>query len=760
MKRPNAARADPWAFFMFRYEAIIALVWITFIAVSLAWNIQQVRDRTINIALNEARMSFRLWATSHGGVYVNIDARTQPDPSPAHIPERDITTPSGPSDPSEKKLTMMNPSYMMRQIIDEYSSQYGIKVHLASLRPLWKGNVPDQWEGRALKALEMADEGPGEFYEVADIKGEPFLRFMRPMVGQEGCLKCHGVLGYKEGDVIGGIGVSVPMSPLQAFADKDIFALCLSHGLIWILGMAGIVIGGQWVKRGLAERRKAEYLIKDILDNMGEAIIVIDNDYKVISAKRAVCEQTGLPVEDILRKHCHQITHHSERPCFDIGEECPIRATFITGESHSVTHVHYASDGKESYVEIRSYPIKDSSGRVRSAIETITDVTERRKFEEHLRQAQKMEAIGALTGGISHDFNNILTTILGYGEFIRDELEENSPLKKYIEMIISSGTKAARLTQSLLAFSRKQVIRPEPLKVNSVVGKMETMMSRLIGENIEISAELSDDPLVVMADSVQLEQVMMNLATNARDAMPEGGTILVKTETMEIDSMFIESHGFGKPGKYALISLSDNGTGMKENVLQHIFEPFFTTKEVGKGTGLGLSVVYGIIKQHEGFINVYSEPGIGTTYKILLPLLDAEVVEKPEQEIEKARKGTETLLIAEDDEAVRSMIVKTLTDFGYKVIEATDGEDAMEKFRENIDDVQLLMLDMIMPKKNGTEVLKAARQLRPGIKAMLISGYPADFIDKKIVPEEGLHLVNKPIFPTALLKKIREVFDE
>ncbi len=760
MKRPNAARADPWAFFMFRYEAIIALVWITFIAVSLAWNIQQVRDRTINIALNEARMSFRLWATSHGGVYVNIDARTQPDPSPAHIPERDITTPSGPSDPSEKKLTMMNPSYMMRQIIDEYSSQYGIKVHLASLRPLWKGNVPDQWEGRALKALEMADEGPGEFYEVADIEGEPFLRFMRPMVGQEGCLKCHGVLGYKEGDVIGGIGVSVPMSPLQAFADKDIFALCLSHGLIWILGMAGIVIGGQWVKRGLAERRKAEDLIKDILDNMGEAIIVIDRDYKVISANRAFCEQTGLPLEDILRKHCHQITHHSERPCFDIGEECPIRATFITGESHSVTHVHYTSDGKESYVEIRSYPIKDSSGRVRSAIETITDVTERRKFEEHLRQAQKMEAIGALTGGISHDFNNILTTILGYGEFIRDELEENSPLKKYIEMIISSGTKAARLTQSLLAFSRKQVIRPEPLKVNSVVGKMETMMSRLIGENIEISAELSDAPLVVMADSVQLEQVMMNLATNARDAMPEGGTILVKTETMEIDSMFIESHGFGKPGKYALISLSDNGTGMKENVLQHIFEPFFTTKEVGKGTGLGLSVVYGIIKQHEGFINVYSEPGIGTTYKILLPLLDAEVVEKPEQEIEKARKGTETLLIAEDDEAVRSMIVKTLTDFGYKVIEATEGEDAMEKFRENIDDVQLLMLDMIMPKKNGTEVLKAARQLRPGIKAMLISGYPADFIDKKIVPEEGLHLVNKPIFPTALLKKIREVFDE
>jgi PAS domain S-box-containing protein len=505
----------------------------------------------------------------------------------------------------------------------------------------------------------------------------------------------------------------------------------------------------------LTQWKIAEEFIKGILESVDEAFIVIDRDYRITSANRAFLEQTGQPRDAVIGSQCYRISHRSDIPCYDAGEHCAVRQTFETGHPQVALHTHIDPHGKPLYVETKSYPLRDSMGRITSAIEIINDVTERKKLEEQLRQSQKMEAIGTLTGGIAHDFNNILTTIIGYSEFLMDELPADSRARQYAEQIVASGTKAAQLTQSLLAFSRKQVITPEPVRVNAVILNMKTMLCRMIREDIEIRTDLSAEDPLVMADRLQMEQIIMNLSTNARDALSGGGSIIISTALAEIDPEFIKTHGFGKPGRYALVSISDNGTGMDKPTCLQIFEPFFTTKEVGKGTGLGLSVVYGIVKQHGGFINVYSEPGLGTTFKVYLPLAPSGL-SGSEAEAEPAREHVATVLMAEDDEAVRSMIKITLTGAGYRVIEAANGEEALIKFIENVKEVDLLLLDVIMPKKSGIDVFIEARRINPDAKIILLSGYPADLLYNKGLPHGEIDLLLKPVSPTELVAKIKK----
>jgi CheY-like chemotaxis protein len=289
---------------------------------------------------------------------------------------------------------------------------------------------------------------------------------------------------------------------------------------------------------------------------------------------------------------------------------------------------------------------------------------------------------------------------------------------------------------------------------------LEKLLSRLIGEDIELSTILSDKDLTVMADSTQIEQVLMNLATNARDAMPDGGSLTISTELVELDNEFIKAHGYGRSGFYALISVSDTGEGIDERTKDRIFEPFFTTKEVGKGTGLGLAMVYGIIKQHDGCINVYSGPDKGTTFKIYLPLIKLSVEEVRLADIPIIKGGTETILIAEDDAQVRGLTKEVLEGYGYKVMEAVDGDDAIKIFNENKDKIQLLFLDVVMPKKNGKEVYDEITKIRPDIKAIFTSGYPADIIHKKGIIEEGSNFILKPMLPDELLRKVRDVLDK
>ncbi len=423
-------------------------------------------------------------------------------------------------------------------------------------------------------------------------------------------------------------------------------------------------------------------------------------------------------------------------------------------------HRIFHKNGAIRWMRNSTVPLYDVKGHIIAYDGLISDITERKRLEEQLLHAQKIEAIGQLAGGIAHDFNNILIAIIGFGSLLKMETGEDDPLRTYVTQILSSAERAANLTRALLAFSRKQIINLRPVNLNEIINVLEKLLSRLIGEDIELSTFLADEDLTVMADSTQIEQVLMNLATNARDAMPDGGSLIIRTGLVEFDYEFIKAHGYGRPGSYALISVEDTGEGIDEKMKERIFEPFFTTKELGKGTGLGLSMVYGIIRQHEGYINVYSEPGKGTTFKIYLPLIKLKVEEVKKAESPFIKRGTETVLIAEDDVQVRELTKEVFEVSGYKVIEAADGEDAIKVFNENKDNVSLLILDVIMPKKNGKEVYDEIKKVRPDIKAIFMSGYTADIIHKKGILEEGVDIILKPISLDELLIKAREVLDK
>ena len=405
--------------------------------------------------------------------------------------------------------------------------------------------------------------------------------------------------------------------------------------------------------------------------------------------------------------------------------------------------------------------IRDDDGKLLSGRATVFDVSERKKLEEQLRQSQKMEAIGLLAGGIAHDFNNVLTAIYGYCAILQMNLGDDSPFSPDIDNIHAAAERAANLTRNLLAFSRKQIMSPETVNLNDVVMNVWQLLTRIIGEDVQLKTVCVEKPLRVFADSVQIEQVMMNLAANARDAMPNGGILIIETKDLEIDEGSIHDPDLSAPGKYAVITVSDTGIGMDAETSKKIFEPFFTTKELGKGTGLGLSIVYGIVKQHNGHISVDSEPGVGTTFRIYLPIISSEVrVEEIAPEKETLAKGTETILLTEDDESVRKLISIVLKQEGYTVIEAVDGEDAVKKFMENKETIRLLLSDLIMPNMNGIEAYDEMKVWRPGLKAIFVSGYAPDVIRQKMSLENGVVLISKPIMPYALLKKVRSLLDE
>jgi two-component system cell cycle sensor histidine kinase/response regulator CckA len=419
--------------------------------------------------------------------------------------------------------------------------------------------------------------------------------------------------------------------------------------------------------------------------------------------------------------------------------------------------------GEVITVLLTSTAVRDRTGRMVALRGIIRDITSHKLLEAQLRQAQKMEAVGQLAGGIAHDFNNILTTILGYADLLKGRFTKEDKAMHYLDELLESAERASILTRSLLAFSRKQMLNIEAVDLNDVIKRVDKLLSRIIGEDIELRIDLSVEELCIKADSAQIEQVLMNLAANARDAMNNGGVLTIRTTLLDMGNQFMESCKSGPPGHYAMLTVSDTGAGMDTKTIEKIFEPFFTTKEVGKGTGLGLAMVYGIIKQHEGFIDVESRPGSGASFRILLPITN-EHATKPyagtgkEPDEERSMTG-KTVLVAEDNDSVRKLARIILEKAGFSVIEASHGEEAVTLFSEQRDAVDLVVLDIIMPRKNGLQVCEEIRNIRPDIKILLTSGYTPDVLRRKGFSGEMPELLMKPVSPRELLRKTKELLD-
>jgi len=410
----------------------------------------------------------------------------------------------------------------------------------------------------------------------------------------------------------------------------------------------------------------------------------------------------------------------------------------------------------DASVSIASF---DSEGAGNGVIVIVEDVTHRKQLEAQLRQAQKMESIGTLAGGVAHDFNNVLTGVIGFTDLMMSRLSTTDPFYNPLQQVRKLGDRAATLTRQLLAFARRQVLDFRNLNLNNAVTESLKFLGRVIGEHIELKLDLDPDIYTIHADVAQIEQVLTNLCINARDAMPRGGRLIIETKNVTLDESYVENHPDARTGDYVMLAVIDNGVGMDQTTMERIFEPFFTTKEFGKGTGLGLAMVYGIVKQHGGLIYVYSELGLGTSFKIYLP-----AVEQPAEPISTTKQeapigGTETILLAEDEKAVRELVVAVLTGLGYHVMTANDGEEALQLFEQRESEINLILSDTVMPKLGGKELYEAVQRRNPTLKFVFMSGYNLDTVGEGGLPVEDVDFLQKPFSPVVLGRKIREVLD-
>jgi len=417
-------------------------------------------------------------------------------------------------------------------------------------------------------------------------------------------------------------------------------------------------------------------------------------------------------------------------------------------------------NGETLIIEKALTPLRDGSGAITHFIATGRDITERRKLESDLQQAQKMDAIGRLAGGVAHDFNNLLLVISAYAELMLDSLAGEDPLRRNVGEIMTASRRAADLTRQLLAFGRKQMQALQVLDVNAVVGEITGMLPRLIGEDILLVFVPGQDLGKVKADPIQIEQVVMNLAANARDAMPGGGTLTIETSAMQVDESYVQRHPIVPPGDYVVLTVTDSGQGIAANHLPHIFEPFYTTKEAGKGTGLGLATVYGIVKQNAGFVWVYSELGLGTTFKVYLPRVEAVSSEaRVAKPAEPCPGGGETLLLVEDEASVRRASGQFLARSGYVVLEATDGEDALRVSREHPGPVHLMITDVVMPRMGGPRLAERLAEERLDMKVLFVSGYAESTVLNHGKIDVATRFLQKPFSLNDLARKVREVLE-
>jgi PAS domain S-box-containing protein len=510
--------------------------------------------------------------------------------------------------------------------------------------------------------------------------------------------------------------------------------------------------------RDVTERRKAEESLARLgmaVDQSAEIIIITDREGTIQYLNPAFERITGYSAAEVIGKNPRILQSGKH----DASFYREMWGALLRGEVWEGHFTNRKKDGSLYEEDATISPVRDSSGNIVSFVAVKKDVTRLLSLEMQVRTAQKMEAVGTLAGGIAHDFNNALTGIVGFGELLRLRMAGDEKSLHDLDEILHCAERAATLTRQLLTFARRQVIEPVNLNLSTLVADLMKFIGKVVGEHIEMKTSLEKNVPTICADRGQIEQVLMNLCLNARDAMPAGGRLVVETEDVYLEEEYVRRNLYMKTGKYALLTVSDTGIGMDEKTRERVFEPFFTTKGPDKGTGLGLAMVYGIVKQHGGFIHLYSEAGKGTTFKVYFPAVEAQPDAVPTIRREEiVRGGTETILLAEDEEALRALAERILTGFGYTVLVARNGEEAIEIFRKN-NEIVLAVLDVVMPRKGGKEAFEEMHKQNPRLKVIFMSGYAPNGIHDSFVLIAGTPFLQKPFGPTILARKVREVLD-
>jgi PAS domain S-box-containing protein len=786
--------------------------WTFLLLASALLTINGYRETHAQFALAEARTAigrdilYRHWGSSLGGVYAPVTAKNSPNPYLSHLPERDIVTPTG------RKLTLINPAYMNRQVYElakETDTDIGTG-HLTSLKPIRPENAPDPWERRSLVSFE---NGVREVSEVVTIDGQPFMRLMKAFVIEKSCLKCHADQGYKLGDIRGGLSVTQPMQPLVDASRTQIAGSLAAHGLIWLLGLSVTAAGARQLIRNVHAQKHVEAELQEQAIRLEEEI----SDRQAIQEslqenEEKLQEQNGelQATEEMLRVQINEYeisqmhlkeSNSNLQAIFDVSPLPILISSFEGGVVREINHTfseafgyqqddvigkngvelgiwcdiverrHFISLINEQH-NVSGFPaeIRNARGETRSiwlygtVIEyknepclliVFMDVTDQKRTEAELRQAQKMDVVGQLAGGIAHDFNNMLTAIIGSAEMMERYVTDTPSQARLLKTIQDAAGRSAELTGQLMAFSRKGNTMNVQIWANKSIQSVIRLLERTINKNIHIETRLTAAHDMITGDPTQLQNALLSLGINARDAMPDGGTITYATATVFLDEAYCISHGSQlQPGRFVEISVTDTGTGIGKEIIEHIFEPFFTTKELGQGTGLGLAAVYGTVKEHRGSINVYSEPGIGTIFKLYLPLAgEQRMADIPEEE---PLRGSGGILLVDDEKLILEMGRALLVDHGYQVYLAEDGEQAVEVYERERERISLVIMDVIMPTMGGREALLRLRAAYPDIKVLISSGFHQDRTNDSFIALGASGFVQKPYRAKELFKAVDE----
>jgi PAS domain S-box-containing protein len=731
------------------YLAVFLALWTFLVAASVIWNFYRNKEETVERARIEAQaifqhnLAYRRWNTANGGVYAEITDKNQPNPY-INSPKRDVITQDG------TRLTLINPFQMTKQAYELLSKQSPLASinRTISLKSLNPENAPDPWEAKALREFE---KGKTEFSEIAKINGRSYMRVLKPYITEDGCLKCHGWQGYKVGDIRGAMSIAVPMEPYYAASTTTAAIILITHLFLWLMGAGAIFLfsGGLRRYQGAIEESERKFRIVSEFAYDFDSWITEDGRFVFMSPS---CERmTGYSQREFMEEPdlLNSIIHPDDRDTYKnhiadfrapVHEEMEFRIVGRDGQVRWVSHVCGPIYVNGEFLGRRA------SNR---------DITEKKKLEDKLLQSKKMESLGQFAGGIAHDFNNVLTAIGGFAHLLKYDLEnrdkDSAECIEHISLAVKFGK---NLTSNLLTFGRKQIINPVNVELCQIINTISDMLKTLIPEEISLKISLAEDESPIFADPYQIGQMIINLCMNAKDAMPLGGELYIETDFFHMADEHAGKYATVPPGEYMILSVRDTGTGMDEKTMDQMFEPFFSTKKSGKGTGLGLTIVQSIVQQHDGFIDIESEMDKGTKFRIFFPVSGehshAMPVTEPEYKTITPEEGT--LLVAEDDELVREFLWKLLAGRGYTVVLAEDGEEAIRKYLENRDSIDMLILDVVLPGRNGIEVYNCIKSDRPDIKTLFISGYTDDIITAAGIYDEDLQFLSKPLDAEELLR--------